>query len=292
MTAPSTIPTIAHCQRFAGILVGVPSGEESAAVMTPALEFAVELARTERATLSLHVFAPQLRTPLPMSGATASLWLAKETERLERRTSATTRNAAKLVTKAGVDIITGHPDSPFESRSSRFVQLARVHDLTLLDAADAFEASQRSVVENVLFDSGHALLLVPRHGGMVRPSRITVAWDGSARSARAVKDALPFLAMADTVVAVTVEGEKDLTHMAPGADLAIWLARHGVECKLATLTAQTRDVAQRLRLFVAEENMEMIVMGAFVHSRFRQAILGGVTQSLLDQPPTTLFMAH
>lgn len=292
MTAPSITPTIAQCQRFACILVGIPSGEEAASVKTPALEFAIELARAKRATLSVHVSAPQLHTPLPMSAATASLWLAKETERLEKLTSTTTRNAAELASKAGLDVIVEHPNSPFESRSSRFVQLARVHDLTLLDAADASDTSRRDAIEDVLFDSGHALLLVPSHGGMVRPSRIAIAWEGSARSARAVKDALPFLGMADTVVAVTIEGEKDLTRMAPGADLAIWLARHGVECKLATLTAQTRDVAERLRLFVAEENMEMIVMGAFVHSRFRQAILGGVTQSLLDRPPVPLFMAH
>ena len=58
---------------------------------------------------------------------------------------------------------------------------------------------------------------------------------------------------------------------------------HGVkDPKLATLTAKHADVAARLRLFVAEEDIEMIVMGAFVHSRFREAVLGGVTRSMLD----------
>lgn len=80
--------------------------------------------------------------------------------------------------------------------------------------------------------------------------------------------------------------------MAPGADLATYLARHGVDCKLATLATKAGDVAERLRLFVAEEDMEMVVMGAFVHSRSREEILGGVTQSLLDQPPVSLFLAH
>lgn len=287
MTAPSTIPSGIGC-----LLVGLPSGEEAAAIETPALALAIDLARAECAALSLHVFAPQLHTPSPMPAARASLWLAEETKRLEKLTSATTRSAAELIAKAGLEVITDHPGSPFESRSARFVQLARVHDLTLLDAADASDTSWRVVIEDVLFDSGHALLLVSPHGGTVKPGRVAIAWDGSARSARAVKDALPFLKMANTVVAVTVEGEKDLSRMAPGADLAIWLARHGVDCKLATLTTQTRDVAARLRLFVAEEGIEMIVMGAFVHSRFRQSILGGVTQSLLDQPPVPLFMAH
>ena len=81
--------------------------------------------------------------------------------------------------------------------------------------------------------------------------------------------------------------------MAPGADLDIWLARRGVrDPKLASLTAKRGDVAESLRLFVAEEDIDTIVMGAFVHSRFREAILGGVTRSLLDDAPVPLFMAH
>ena len=128
--------------------------------------------------------------------------------------------------------------------------------------------------------------------GAASPQRIVVAWDGSARCARAVRDALPLLAAASMVVAVTVTGEKDLSRMAPGSDLATYLALHCIDCKLATLVAERRDVAERLRLFVAEEEIDTIVMGAFVHSRFRQAILGGVTSSLLDQPPVQLFMAH
>lgn len=81
--------------------------------------------------------------------------------------------------------------------------------------------------------------------------------------------------------------------MAPGADLDIYLARHGVkDPKLATLTAKYADVAARLRLFVAEEDIDMIVMGAFVHSRLREAVLGGVTRSMLDDCPVPLFLAH
>src|SRR5690606_10583905 len=100
---------------FACILVGISSEEEAVTVKTPALDLAIELARAERATLSLYVFAPQLHTPSPMSAATASLWLAKETERLEKLTSTTTRNAAELASKAGLDVIVKHPNSPFES---------------------------------------------------------------------------------------------------------------------------------------------------------------------------------
>ena len=102
-----------------------------------------------------------------------------------------------------------------------------------------------------------------------------------------------FLRTADLVVAVTISGEKDLSRMAPGADLDIYLARHGVrDPKLATLIAKRADAAARLRLFVAEEDIEMIVMGAYAHSRFREAVLGGVTRSMLDDASVPLFLAH
>lgn len=167
------------------ILVGISSEGETKA--TPALNQAIDLAQAEKAALSLYVFAPRLREPLPMSGVAASTWLAEESERLEKFTSEATRRALDIVDQAGLDVVSEHPHSPFESRSGRFVQLARVHDLAILDAADISDTSQRTIVEDILFDSGRPLLLIPSHGGALRPRRIAIAWDGSARTARCAR---------------------------------------------------------------------------------------------------------
>ncbi len=274
---------------FKSILVGIPGGER---VETPALKAAIAIAQRSQAVVSLYVFAPSISEPLPISNARAVGWLEAESARLETLSAAATHAAGKVIARAGVDFVAEHPHSPFETGSYRFVHIARVNDITVLDAVDAADAALREAAEDVLFDSGRPVLLVPPHGGAASPQRIVVAWDGSARCARAVRDALPLLAAASMVVAVTVTGEKDLSRMTPGSDLATYLALHCIDCKLATLVAERRDVAERLRLFVAEEEIDTIVMGAFVHSRFRQAILGGVTSSLLDQPPVQLFMAH
>lgn len=277
-------------ERFKTVLVGIPAVEDAA--KRPALGLAITLAKAHRCALSLYVFAPPLSPPLPMSTATASVWVARETERLEEMTSSAMRSASNVIASESIDFVAEHAGALFEPRSDRFVLQARVHDVTVLDTADAVDTPQRTIIEDVLFDSGRPVLIVPHHGGKPEPARIVIAWDGSARSARAVKDALPFLVAAEAVVAVSVEGEKDLSRMARGADLAAYLARYGIDCKLATLAAPQRDVAARLRLFVAEEDIDMLVMGAFVHSRFRQALLGGVTQSLLENTPVPLFMAH
>jgi nucleotide-binding universal stress UspA family protein len=273
------------------LLIGI--GATPAFVETPALEYAMSLAADCGASLSLYVLAPSPSALLPITAESASVWLENETERLEQQTAATTRAASKLVAQAGIDLVAEHPNAQFETRDARFVQLARVNDLAVLDAADAAGSAGHRVIEDVLFDSGRPVLVVPQFAGNASPRRIAIAWDGSARAARAVKDALPFLIAADLVVAVTITGEKDLSRMAPGADLATYLARHGIKnCKLATLAGTDRDVAARLRLFVAEEDVEMIVMGAFVHSRFREAVLGGVTRSMLDDAPVPLFLSH
>lgn len=290
MTRDDGIRSAACGEPFRSILVGIAS--DGGEIQAQALAQAIALAQATDSAISLYVFAPHLGAPLRMSAATASMWLAQEAERLEKSTSSVTHKASQAISDAGLQVVAEHPGSPFDSRSGRFVQLARLHDLAILDAADISDASQHTVIQDVLFDSGCPLLLFPRNAGTVKPERIAIAWDGSARSARAVKDALPFLVCAETVVAVTVEGEKDLSRMAPGADLATFLARHGVECSFATLAAEAGDVAGRLRSFVSSEGMEMIVMGAFVHSRFRQAILGGVTQSLLEHSPVPLFLSH
>ena len=262
------------------ILVGIPSQAKFAE--TPALRYATELATGCKASLSVCVFPPTVQ----QEGAGAS---AGKDEQGPQLASLTLHGASRYVSQAGVDLVAEH--SPSEP-GSRFVQLARVHDLTVLDAAKAGSVG-RATIEDALFDTGRPLLVVPQSGGRPTPRRVAIAWDGSARAARAVNDALMFLRTADLVVAVTISGEKDLSRMAPGADLDIYLARHGVrDPKLATLIAKRADAAARLRLFVAEEDIEMIVMGAYAHSRFREAVLGGVTRSMLDDASVPLFLAH
>ena len=262
------------------ILLGLCA--QSSFAETAALRLATELAANSEACLSLCVFPPAV--------AMREGEAVGRTDRYHAPlASETLHGAGRFVARAGVELISEH--TPSEPRT-RFAQLARVHDVTVLDAA-ASGTQGREAIEDALFDSGRPVLVVPQHGGRAVPRRIVIAWDGSARAARAVADALPFLQSADTIVAVTIAGEKDLSRMAPGADLATYLARHGVsDCKLANLTARRADVAARLRLFASEGDIEMIVMGAFVHSRFREAVLGGVTRSLLDDAPVPLFMSH
>lgn len=87
-------------------------------------------------------------------------------------------------------------------------------------------------------------------------------------------------------------GEKDLSNLVPGAEAAPRLARHGVMVTLTNLVAKNGDVAEVLRRRAIESRADLIVMGAFKHSRLREWLLGGVTQSMLKSSPVPLLLSH
>lgn len=262
-------------------------------VETPALKLAIEVATRHQALVTVFALPSPASFSTSRKGRTAASVVEQETAQLQALTHETLHGAAHALAQAGLDCMTEAPESPFDTGTLRFAQLARVHDLCILDGPNAGDPEQRAVIEDALFDTGRPVLVVPAVGGSASPRRIAIAWDGSARSARAVDEALSFLKQADVVFIVTVTGEKDLSRMARGADLATYLAKHDVtNACLASISAPDGDVAARLHAFIEEENIEMLVMGAFVHSRFRETVLGGVTRSLLDTVPVPLFMAH
>ncbi|WP_308494372.1 universal stress protein [Microvirga aerophila] len=119
-----------------------------------------------------------------------------------------------------------------------------------------------------------------------------VAWDGSAKAARALNDALPFLREASHVELVSVTGENDLGHTVPAAEIVRHLTRHGIEVNVLNLPALDGDVAEILRRHAKLTQADMIVMGAYVHSRLRQMVRGGTTQSLLRDCPVPLFPSY
>jgi nucleotide-binding universal stress UspA family protein len=144
----------------------------------------------------------------------------------------------------------------------------------------------------VLFESGRPLVVVPPGRDAFQCRRVSVAWDGGAKAARALNDAMPFLRAAEAVEIVCVSGEKDLSDAVPGSDVAPHLARHGIEVTVADLEAKNGDVAETLRDHATLYGADMMVTGAYGHSRLRQMILGGVTQSLLQRCPVPLFMSY
>ena len=119
-----------------------------------------------------------------------------------------------------------------------------------------------------------------------------MAWDFSRAAARAVSDALPFLERAQKVRVVTVLNEKHLDNEHSAEELSKNLSRHGIDVVLDKVDARGRAIGDVLRTYVASHDVDVLVMGAYGHSRFREFVLGGATQSLLSKPPLPILFSH
>jgi len=215
-----------------------------------------------------------------------------ENRRLHALAEAAACNARADAAAAGVACSVETPHLSYPELVISFQSQARLHDLIVLDAEPEALAPYRGLIDALLMVSGRPLLVVPPGQEVFRARRIILAWDGSVHAARGAADALPFLRAAGIVEVVTVVGEKELPTSVTGADIAPHLTRHGVNVRVQTSPIEEGDVARTLRNHATLTHADMIVMGGYVHSRLRELVFGGVTQSLLKESPVPLFMAY
>jgi nucleotide-binding universal stress UspA family protein len=142
---------------------------------------------------------------------------------------------------------------------------------------------------------------VASSGGPAPARHILAAWNASREAGRALQDALPLLRRADsvTVAIYDADARPGVFGEPPGADVLAWLERHGV---LATLVLgqserqgilkRSGNVGEQLLALAAERDCDLLVMGAYGHSRFRESLLGGVTRSVLEASTLPLLMSH
>ena len=273
------------------VLIGLTKefgGDENSA----ALSYGLSLADLAGAHATVQAAAVKLiLTGTWVNGYAADLVHA-ENQRLHALADAVARSAKDDAAAAGVACSSHSPQLSYPDLLASFSALARLHDLSVIDAEPEPIHVDRELIETLLMESGRPLLVVPAGWTTFRARRIVVAWDGSARAARATNDALPFLRAAEAVEVVAVMGEKDLPGTVNGADVAPHLARHGVNVDVNCVQARNGDVAQTLRDCATLSRADMIVMGGYVHSRLREMVFGGVTQSLLKSSPVPLFLSY
>jgi len=172
------------------------------------------------------------------------------------------------------------------------VEYARLRDLTIVPA-EANEFADQPNAEALIFESGRPVLMVPREPR--KPfvlNTATVAWDFSRPAARAVGDALPLLIRAKRVHIVTVINEKRIDTRRSGPELAKHLARHGIDVILETVDAAGRRIHEALEATTHVHDSDLLVMGAYGHSRLREFVLGGATRSMIARPPLPVLLSH
>lgn len=144
--------------------------------------------------------------------------------------------------------------------------------------------------------AGRPVLTLP-YAWTPRPigKRVMIGWDGERESTRAIHDALPLLRQADWVQVLMVGGQSSLQSRhgdLPGADIATHLARHGVPVEAATPSAGDIPVADALLSSAADADADLLVMGAYGRSRFREMVLGGTTRRILAEMTLPVLLSH
>jgi nucleotide-binding universal stress UspA family protein len=269
-------------------LIGTSSGESA---LTTAL-IAALLWRAHVA--ALHV-SMDIRDIAPLAGEGLSgamiedMMAATEKESSDRTTAIhamfdrfAARHAVKLAEPAyGTGIATASFTIMTGREEELVAQQSRLADLTVVPHPESGEdLSSSDALHAVLFDSGRPVLIAPHRAPDTLARRICCAWNGSAESAAAVRSALPWMRQAEAVQLLSAPGYQ---RRGPEAvELAGYLALHGVSAEVATFGPVERSVGAGLLKAAAAYGCDLLVMGAYSHSRLRQLILGGVTRHVLE----------
>lgn len=174
---------------------------------------------------------------------------------------------------------------------------ARYADLAVIgqfDPSTSVPGVMPNFVETVALNSGRPVLVVPYAGEPAGSFRQPlVAWDGGLPATRAIAGALPLLRQAGKidVVMFNPRAEAHVHGDEPGADLALYLSRHGIQVNVVERIVNG-SIGEALLSTAADLGSDMIVMGAYGHTRFREVVLGGVTRTVLQSMTMPVLMAH
>jgi nucleotide-binding universal stress UspA family protein len=170
-------------------------------------------------------------------------------------------------------------------------QHGRLFDLIVVGRPEGGRSPGWSEIrEAALFETGRPVLLAPIEAPPPSGRTIIIAWNGSVETARTIAFAMPFLSAAERVEVLTVEG-----HTVPGpsgAEVATYLARHGIEAGSRVLKAGGRPPGEVILNEAGDVGADLVLKGAFTRSRFRQIIFGGTTQHILDYARVAVLLAH
>ena len=262
------------------------------------------LAFQYRASLKALFVRPDARSAIPFmgEGLTADmiqdLCNASEREGLEQANSAKT-SFFTAMEAAGVAVADSHKKTEGASASWQVVagevadyvgRRARTSDMAICTRPDSRMVDSQEIFKDLVYRSGRPLIVIPTTYSDTPGRRVLVGWNGSAECARAVGAALPILWSAEQVSLLQI-GEANGDR--PGLeDVAEYLADHGVNTE-QIVEAKTGDpIGAQIHAAAVQQRADMIVLGAYSHSRWRELILGGVTQYLATHSELPIFMSH
>jgi nucleotide-binding universal stress UspA family protein len=147
--------------------------------------------------------------------------------------------------------------------------------------------------EKILLETGGPLLIIPNDWeGETIGQQIVIGWNATRAARHAVADALAFLGAARSVTVLLVDPAKHWGHgREPGADVVLYLTRHGAPVSVEKLRTRGSPVAEAVLGYLEKRPVDLLVLGAYSHARMRELILGGVTRTLLARVPVPVLIS-
>ena len=278
------------------ILAVIAEGSDAQSTLAPA----VALARQHEAHLAVLAIvelpAADYGYGLGSYGGVATgQFLAEQMDEARDRVEALAGRLRQRLSSESVSSEVRTAARSFSGIAEEVAHHGRYADLLLMARPDAEAAEvQERALDGALFDSGGAVALVPAGWTDAFGARIVVAWDGSRAAARAVGRAMPLIEKAEEVrvALVSPAASEDEEGAEPGSDLGTALSRHNRNVAVDRLPSLERPVAEVLLAHATDANADLIVLGAYGHSRWAEAVFGGVTRDMLESATLPLLMAH
>jgi nucleotide-binding universal stress UspA family protein len=259
-----------------------------------AADYAISVGRAFEAHLAGIGFAYEPVIPGSVFGSMAVELIETQRKEFERAARSAISYFEDAARRVGLAVESRLQTAALAEAAGTFGALARRFDLSVLAQAEPNKLPGRElIIEAALFESGRPVLVVPyiqREG--LKLDRVMVCWDGGRNAARAIGDAMPFLARAKAVEVVVIAGDPGKRDEIPGADIAHHLARHGLKVTLQRIVVRDLDVANTILSHAADAGTDFIVMGGYGHSRLREFVLGGATRGMLASMTAPTLMSH
>ena len=262
----------------------------------PALDAAIDLAGREGAHLDILCLGIDRTQPeFYYAGAGAIASQAYYVE-AERDAVALEKSVSEHMNIQGVPFSTRAIAAQSVGLTQFLRQQIRFTDLVVLPKpyGEGRGAESEAIIESALFDAGVPVLVIPDKKSL--PSNIkqvVIAWNEGSEALVAIRAALPLLIAADSVdITIIDPPQHGPDRSDPGGPLSQLLARHGVNAEVSVLAKTMPRVADVLLRHMQDRGADLLVMGAYGHSRFRESILGGATRHILESTEFPVFMAH
>jgi nucleotide-binding universal stress UspA family protein len=276
------------------ILVHIPTERQARPIIDASISLASAFGAHLDALATAYVSASAAYVADPSAGAAIAAVFELELERVEERARSALSAFETAARHANISYeCRPIADIPAEAAAS-IRAAARLHDVSVVLQPDAEQQTfDNTISTEIMLQAGGPALFVPHiFRGAFRAKRIGICWDGSRLAARALKDAKPFLAQADSLYAISINGAESGPADASPEKLAKHLARAGLPVRLIDLPASHSDIQPSILSLAADENLDMLVMGAYGHSRLHEGVFGGVTREMLRTMTIPTLMSH